>query len=156
MRYLIDGHNLIGQMSDIRLDDPDDEAKLAAQLRGFCLRTGKGCTVVFDRGLPGGRSRPLSGGGVDVVFAHGGTNADNILLERIRAAADPGQWTVVSADRQVTAAARQRRIEVLGPAAFLALLRAPDLRASEGDKPQPSPGDTAQWLEVFDPEGDDN
>lgn len=155
MRYLIDGHNLIGQLSDLRLDDPDDEVKLIEKLRGFCMRSGKGCTVVFDRGLPGGRSRALSGGGVEVVFAHGGTNADRIILERIRAAHDPGRWTVVSADRQVADAARQRRTAVLMPAAFAGLLRTPQPGAAEDGKPQPSSHDTAQWLEIFDPDGGD-
>ncbi len=32
MHYLIDGHNLIAQISDISLDDPDDEAKLVLRL----------------------------------------------------------------------------------------------------------------------------
>ena len=61
MPLLIDGHNLIGRLPDLRLDDPQDEAKLVARLRVYHARTGKRVTVVFDRGLPGGRSRELSG-----------------------------------------------------------------------------------------------
>ena len=38
MPFLIDGHNLIGRMPGISLDDPDDEARLVAQLRAFCAR----------------------------------------------------------------------------------------------------------------------
>ena len=33
--YLIDGHNLIGQLPDLSLTDPDDEAKLVQKLTGF-------------------------------------------------------------------------------------------------------------------------
>ena len=48
MQWLIDGHNLIGQMPNLRLDDPDDEAKLLQYLRNFRARTGHRITVVFD------------------------------------------------------------------------------------------------------------
>ena len=88
MPFLIDGHNLIGRLPDLHLDDPDDEAKLVARLRTFCARTGKRVTVVFDYGLPGGYSRELSGGGVEVVFAPAGRTADGILGERVRLARD--------------------------------------------------------------------
>ena len=33
MLYLIDGHNLIGQMPGLSLDDPHDEAKLVERLK---------------------------------------------------------------------------------------------------------------------------
>ena len=35
MPILIDGHNLIAKLPDLRLDDPDDEAKLVARLRAY-------------------------------------------------------------------------------------------------------------------------
>jgi len=35
MPLLIDGHNLIGQIPDISLSDPDDEAKLVLLLRRY-------------------------------------------------------------------------------------------------------------------------
>ena len=54
MPILIDGHNLIGRLPDLRLDDPDDEAKLVLRLRAYAARTRKRITVVFDQGLPGG------------------------------------------------------------------------------------------------------
>ncbi len=47
MPLLIDGHNLIGRLPDLRLDDPDDEAKLVARLRTYCARTRKRITAVF-------------------------------------------------------------------------------------------------------------
>ena len=52
-------------------------------------RNGKRCTVIFDGGLPGGWSRDLSTYSVQAVFAHGGTSADAIILERIRPCAIP-------------------------------------------------------------------
>jgi hypothetical protein len=36
--FLIDGHNLIGQLQDLSLDDPYDEAKLTVAIRRYCMR----------------------------------------------------------------------------------------------------------------------
>ena len=122
MPLLIDGHNLIGRLPDLRLDDPDDEAKLVARLRPYCARTRKHITVVFDRGLPGGRSWELSGGGVEVVFAATGHTADGILCERVRQARDPRGLTIVTSDREVIAVARARGARVVRSEEFAAQL----------------------------------
>jgi predicted RNA-binding protein with PIN domain len=151
--YLIDGHNLIGRLPDLSLSDPDDEAQLVARLRGYMARRGKRCTVIFDRGLPGGPSRRLSTHSVQVVFAHGGTTADAIILERIHEARDPGNLIVVSADREIVNAARRRRMRVMSPARFAAELNAlpaPD-QANDHD-PHLTPDELAAWLELFDGE----
>jgi predicted RNA-binding protein with PIN domain len=85
MRYLIDGHNVIAQLPGININDPDDEAQLVMKLRGFCARTGKQVTVIFDGGIPGGFSPNLSNSQVTVRFASAEqTTADQILLNMIR------------------------------------------------------------------------
>ncbi|MBN1967224.1 MAG: NYN domain-containing protein [Anaerolineae bacterium] len=156
MAYLIDGHNLIGRIPDLRLDDPNDEAKLVERLKRFASRTGKRCVVVFDRGLPGGLSRGLSSGGVQVVFAHGGTTADAIILERIHDARDPGQWVVVSADREIVEEAARRRMRVMPPGEFAAALDAPAAVPDDADpNPRVSPEDVEKWLWEFGVKPDD-
>ncbi len=72
MTLLIDGHNLIGsgQLRGIHLADEDDELRLVRLLRRYRSRVGSDITVIFDSGIPGGRARDLSGGGVHVIFAH--------------------------------------------------------------------------------------
>ena len=132
MPLLIDGHNLIGRLPGLRLDDPDDEAKLVARLRTYCARTGKRVTVVFDRGLPGGHSRELSGGKVEVVFASAGHIADGILRERVRRARDPRGLTVVTSDREVIAAAQARGARVMRSEEFAVQLRAGERRTPLG------------------------
>ena len=122
MPLLIDGHNLIGRLPDLRLDDPDDEAKLVARLRTYCARTRKRITVVFDRGLPGGHSWELSGGGVEVVFAATGHTADGILCERVRQARDPRGLTIVTSDHEVIAVAQARGARVVRSDEFAAQL----------------------------------
>src|SRR5512139_530840 len=87
--YLIDGHNLIAQMPDLTLDDPNDEVKLVLRLRQFAGRKKQSITVVFDHGIPGGWSSQLSTGPVKVIFAGSHSNADRIIMERIREAKTP-------------------------------------------------------------------
>jgi hypothetical protein len=148
MPFLIDGHNLIGRLPDLRLDDPDDEAKLAARLRTYSARTGRRITVVFDQGLPGGCSRELSGGGVEVVFAASGHTADGILCERIRRARDPRGLTVVTSDREVIAAAQARGARVMRSEEFAAQLGTPRSASVEQDV-HLSEEEVEEWLKVF-------
>jgi hypothetical protein len=152
MPLLIDGHNLIGRLPDLRLDDPDDEAKLVARLRTYSARTRKRVTVVFDQGLPGGHSRALSGGRVDVVFASAGHSADGILVERVRRARNPRGLTVVTSDQEVIAAAQARGARVVRSEDFVAELSPVPSVEREKDK-RLSPGEVEEWLKLFKDEG---
>lgn len=151
MRYIIDGHNLIGALPDLALDDPDDEAKLVQRLRSFAARTGRGCTVIFDHGLPGGRSA-LSNRAVQVVFASMRSSADRVLRERIKKLPEPRAWTVVTSDAEVLGFARHRRLQTLSSAQFAALLERPQSLARDpGENPhaQSSAEEIEEWLAVF-------
>jgi hypothetical protein len=153
--YLIDGHNLIGQMPDLSLTDEHDEAKLVQKLIGFSARGGKRITVVFDHGLPGGKSR-LSTGTVEVIFATQGGSADAVMKQRIARAKDVGQWTVISNDHEVLAAARARKMRALTCREFAPLLQAPPSqpqpfknKAGESMDVRVSPKEVEEWLKVF-------
>jgi len=148
MPILIDGHNLIGRLPDLRLDDPEDEAKLVARLRGYAARTRKRVTVVFDQGLPGGRSLALSGGGVEVVFASAGHAADGILRERIRRVRDPRGLTVVTSDQRIAVAAEARGAQVVPSEEFAARLGAPE-SVPAGRDVALSADEVEEWLRVF-------
>lgn len=154
MSYMIDGHNLIGQLPDISLDDPNDEALLVQKLSGFAARTGKRCVVVFDYGLPGGTSR-MSTRAVQVVFASLRSTADRVMIERINKIPDPKGWTVVSSDAEVRETARRRRMGVLTCAEFVDLLNNPPrpvIDAGEAADVQVSADEIDEWLALF---GDD-
>ncbi|MBC7812658.1 MAG: NYN domain-containing protein [Burkholderiales bacterium] len=154
MPYLIDGHNLIGQLPDISLDDPNDEAQLVQKLSGFAARTSKHCVVIFDNGLPGGQSR-MSTSAVQVIFAPHHQTADSVMLSRIRAERNPQPWTVVSSDNVVLDAARERRMAVLRSPEFAALLRPPakpdpkKIDAGEAADVHLSPKEVDEWLKLF-------
>ena len=152
MAYLIDGHNLIGVLPDISLDDPDDEAQLVQKLQGFVARTRKKCTVVFDHGLPGGASR-MSSHSVRVIFASHKSNADKVMIDRIHKERNPRAWIVVSSDNAVLYKARNKRMQTLNSDQFADLMRRPP--------PPDKPGideavnihlgedEVNEWLDIF-------
>lgn len=166
MHYLIDGHNLIARLEDLALDDPDDEAKLVLRLRSWTAASRKRrVTVIFDGGLPGGKSTHLSTSRVTVVFASAGQTADDLLIRRINQTRNPAEFTLVSSDGEVLAVARKRRMPVLLAEQFATQL--PPERphppatqvetvdeqriAAHRDTPQLSDEEVNEWLELFGP-----
>lgn len=160
MHYLIDGHNLIARMQDIDLEDPNDEILLVLQLRSWVAGGRKRrVTVIFDGGLPGGRSRFHSSPQLNVIFASEGRTADALLIRRINKARNPAEYTLVSSDLEVIEAARARRMPHLDSAAFAERLSesrrknqevvappAPD----EAEEPAVSQQEIDEWLALFD------
>lgn len=156
MPYLIDGHNLIGQLPDIKLDDPDDEAKLVQKLMGFVARTKARCIVVFDHGLPAGLSR-MSTGGVKVIFASHQEDADTVIIRRIFKEKNPRIWTVVSNDHRVLNTAKRQGMVALKSVEFVQLMKRPPEKAkpdiSEAADVKLSASEVDEWLALF---NDDN
>ncbi len=156
MLYLIDGHNLIGQLPDLALDDPDDEAKLVQKLVGFVARTKSRCIVVFDRGLPAGSSR-MSTGGVKVIFASHQEDADSVIIRRIFKEKNPRIWTVVSNDHRVLNTAKRQGMAALKSIDFAVLMKRPPPTPppdiSEASDVKLSASEVDEWLTLF---NDDN
>lgn len=150
---LIDGHNLIGRLPGLKLSDPDDEAKLVSLLKRYRARHKRPIVVVFDGAPVGGRSRDLTGAGVEVVFARVGRTADGVIKERIRASRNPQQLTVVTSDADVARVARACRAGQVQAAEDFA---AGVLRELEpGESPSQvrdvalGPDEVAEWEELF-------
>lgn len=152
MTYLIDGHNLIGKLPDIPLDDPNDEALLVQKLTSFTAKTRRKCIVIFDHGLPGGKSR-MSTRSVTVIFAPHTSNADRLMIARISGAQNPKEWTVVSSDNAVLDAAKRRKMETLKSSAFALLLQRPPKTEKPGLDVAPdvrlSASEVDEWLKLF-------
>ncbi len=152
MRYLIDGHNLIDRLPDIGLSNPDDEARLVERLKSFCARQRSYCTVVFDRGLPGGTARDLSNSQVEVVFAHSGTSADRVIIARLRKARDRKGITVVSSDQNIVAEAQRLKIAAISSAEFARRMGQPTSAPNTDDKPSDRPltrDELSEWERLF-------
>ncbi|HLF26071.1 MAG TPA: NYN domain-containing protein [Anaerolineae bacterium] len=155
-QLLIDGHNLIGQMPDLSLADLDDEEKLVALLRKYAARRRARIVVVFDSGMAGhsgGRSQTLSGGGVEAVFAGSHTDADRVLIERMRELKRPREWALVSSDRAIQAAAERHRVSVVEAAEFAKMLAPPKPAEKPPDEDRDDKPDRedniSQWLRLF-------
>lgn len=152
MPLLIDGHNLIGQMKDISLEDIDDEARLVRKLIAYHARTGKNITVVFDNDdfyhPPGG----FSGSGVKAIFAPPGSSADKVLIRHICESRNPRGLRVVTSDREVARAAHERGAAVTPAPAFVAELDNLGKSQAHAEKPNAealSAEEIDEWLDIF-------
>lgn len=131
MPYIIDGHNLIGKSNFVNLQDIDDETKLIIALQDFCHKKQKKAVVFFDNAPPGvPRARVY--GRVTAYFVRAGKTADQAIYEKLKALKnDAKNWTVVSSDRQVQAAARSVHAQVVSSEQFALQLQRGNLA---GDK----------------------
>ncbi|HVO43938.1 MAG TPA: NYN domain-containing protein [Aggregatilineales bacterium] len=133
--FLVDGHNLIGQLQDLSLDDPQDEAKLTMAVKRFCMRGNLKATIIFDNGLPGGVSRTLSNSQVTVIFAPPGVQADALIMRRARDIGNFNEMVLVTSDRRILRLAFAYGITTLSSEEFALML---GFRPVEID-PQPAP-----------------
>jgi len=148
---LIDGHNLIGQLPTISLQDPDDEGALIRLLASYRARTGKAVTVVFDPGVLFSLSETQRHAGVQVVFAPRGSSADTVIANRVKKSRDRGHWLVVTSDRQLSATVSQLGARVQSAQAFALELtpRQPDGESADWRQVPPSPDEVDDWLNLF-------
>lgn len=157
MHYLIDGHNLIGQMPNIALDDPDDEEQLIVLLHRWTLRHPRDrITVVFDGGSYGHppRRNPER---VEVIFARSPSDADTRLIRRLETLPRAHGYTLVSSDQVVANAARARAIAVKRSDEFAVELAAPPdgahashvARQRQRPEPKLARAEVDRWLRVF-------
>jgi len=154
MRYLIDGHNLIGQMRDISLDDPNDEEKLIRRLRPFAHGKKRSLIVVFDPGGVSSLFKPPSSPDLRVLYAKPGSTADAVILQLVRKNRTPRGLTVVTSDRSLAEKARAEGVEVLPAEEFIRLiLPMPDSHSPDdpAEKPeyQPTRDEVERWLSEF-------
>jgi predicted RNA-binding protein with PIN domain len=153
MKLMIDGHNLIGQTPGLRLDDPEDEAKLVMLLRSYAARRrGRALVVVFDHGVYGHPQR-LDGYGVVCHFARSPQDADTQIARRLRGLARPREWALVTSDRALARVAEERGVRVIDSLAFAAQLTAPRKpradAAEEKYDAHLSEAELDEWLRLF-------
>ena len=157
MHYLIDGHNLIAQMSDIQLSDPDDEEQLVRRMRAW-IAAGRNrrITLYFDGGLPGGKSSQLSGGSLNVIFAAVGREADSLIRRRITKVRNAPEYTLVTSDRSIIAAAQAKGMPVIDSYSFARAMEAEaaergagKVDASPKEDPRLDDDEVARWLDLF-------
>lgn len=168
MLFLIDGYNLLHALgvAPKRTGSRGLEAargRLLGLLRGSCGDDAGQVTVVFDAArAPPGAEAEQDYHGIQVRFAVGEFQADDLIEKLIRKASAPKQLTVVSDDHRIQQAARRRRCIVAGCAAYLQQLERQRQRQRARPKPAApakpeaaSSADTQFWLKEFGSLADD-
>lgn len=155
MPYLIDGHNLIPKIPGLSLSAVDDEIQLIGLLRPFCLKHRKKAEVFFDQ-APAGEARQQNVGLVTAYFIRQGRTADDAIRSRlVKLGRNARNWTVVSSDRAVQAAAREVHAQVLTSESFAQELLHEVRNAAGGSRPgeaEPiSDEEVEYWLNRFNP-----
>jgi hypothetical protein len=151
MFLIIDGHNLIGILPDIQLDQPDDERRLLERLRAYRAWSGGRSLIVFFDSSPSRASEramypqgaDLSSPGIQVRFAEPGQTADDAIVEYLRGRAQPGQYAVVTNDQGLSWRVRDAGASVLSGSEFAARLRPTRRPASAAAEPAHDPHDPA-------------
>ena len=149
MPILIDGHNLIGRLSQLSLQDPDDEEKLVSLLRSYRARTGKAITVVFDPGGTFALSQKRRRGGIETVFAAHGSNADAVIAKRVNRSRNPRDWLVVTSDRNLADIVARQGARVRSAEDFAKELGALGDTSPDWKDVPPSAEEVETWLSLF-------
>jgi predicted RNA-binding protein with PIN domain len=149
MPILIDGHNLIGRMPTLSLEDPQDEEKLVRLLSSYRARTGKNVTVVFDPGTTFSLSQSRTVGGVRVVFAPHDSSADAVIARRVGASRNPRGWLVVTSDQGLAETVARQGARVRSADDFAAQLGQSAEPESDWKDTPISPDEVEAWLGLF-------
>ena len=149
MPILIDGHNLIGRMPELSLQDPDDEEKLARLLSSYRARTGKAITVVFDPGEAFALAKRRRLGGVEIVFAPHGSSADRVIARRVQRHRNPAEWLVVTSDRELAETVGRLGARVQSAEGFAVALSGPAKISPDWRETPPPPDEVETWLALF-------
>ncbi len=153
MSIIIDGHNLIPKIKGLALRDLDDEQKLIELLQEYCRLQRKRVEVYFDNAPPG-QARSQKFGLVTAHFVRNNKTADDAIRERLqqlkRAAKN---WTVVSSDLQVQAAARWAKAQPISSEQFarqlIQTMAAREETTGEPCEPDLDDEEIEQWLKLF-------
>lgn len=151
MPYLIDGHNLIAAMPGMSLADLDDERTLMQRLDHYARHSRALITLYFDRGSLAA-PQMKSSARVKIHFVRAPRTADDAIRAHLqRLGREAANWTVVSSDREVQAAARHAGARNLDSQAFAIQIATPGAGIDELDKPEPElgPEEIEAWEQLF-------
>jgi predicted RNA-binding protein with PIN domain len=151
MPYLIDGHNLIPHLPGLSLRLVDDEMRLVDWLQVFCQKKRRDVEVFFDQAPPGFLPKRRYGR-ITANFVRQGSTADAAIMARLFALGKSARnFSVVSSDFQVQAAARQAHATVISAEDFareLVKLAGEAPASRQADAPL-STEELAYWENLF-------
>lgn len=159
MPFIVDGHNLIPKIPGLHLSEMDDEMRLVEMLQEYCRLTRKQVEVFFDNAPPG-QPRARNFGNVIARFVRSGQTADKAIQDKLRRlGGEARNWTVVSSDHQVQAAAKAARATIVSSEIFSRqmrdLLENPLTNSDSADKGL-SNKEVDDWMKIFGIDEEDN
>ncbi len=149
MPILIDGHNLIGRLFSLSLEDPDDEEKLVRVLMAHAARIRNKVTVVFDPGRYSATSQIRRYGNLEVIFAPPGSTADAVILRIVQRSRNPSEWLVVTSDHELSDSARRLGARVRSADSLAGELEGAGGGADVRGERLLNPDEVQDWLNLF-------
>jgi predicted RNA-binding protein with PIN domain len=150
---IIDGHNLIGKISSINLNEADDEMHLIKLLQVYCRVKQRSIEVYFD-GAPPGYARKQQFGRVKANFIARQFNADDAIINQLQKLGHKARNTViVTSDRRIQAQARSVQARVITAEEFATeVMEAQRLAFDQtsGEASVMSSEEMNEWLRLFD------
>lgn len=140
MPYYLDGNNLIGLALGAARPAEGDRQALVQELADR-LRVTRSLVRVFFDG-PGRATTSLG----RLTVRQAGGSADEAILREVSAARDPGQITVVTADRELCRRSQEAGARTQTPAQFWARF---GTGATAPSKPDATRVDVDEWIDYF-------
>ena len=155
MPYVVDGNNVMAQIVGWHRDMAGARIRLIHDLVHFVAAHRVKLKVVFD-GAPdeqfpdGGKFK-----GVQVLYAHRGSDADSRIKELVAAASYKRDLIVVSSDRELASFVRGQGARVISSGQFRSLLEeSSKLATSKEGHGLAGRIDVEEWLEFFKKSGE--
>ena len=154
MAFLIDGNNVIGQWADLDLRDPSSREALIDKLLMFQKIRRKRIILVFDDRPAVFPLRREINARFLVLHPGDDADADSLIKGLISREKDKKGFVVVSSDREIRDAARNRGFAGLTAPEFIRIVRAAlkegrKARELEKTEPPPTPVEQRLWEDLF-------
>jgi hypothetical protein len=146
MPYLLDGNNLVGRERRTSRPSAEDRAALVSEIAERLRRTRATATIFFD-GPSGAGTGTL---GRLRVRGSEGRSADDAIVGEILRSRSPGEFIVVTADRELARRCRDAGARTCPPAEFFSRFG----RGTAGaPSEKPEAVDLEDWTRYFGDEG---
>lgn len=109
--YLIDGYNWLFSVLHSKQEETlqIEREKIIREISSKLSTAGMTATLVFDSHYNPGPAERLMSRGIPIYFTNAGETADEYILEFMKHAARPQDYTIVTSDNRLAWAVRQRQ-----------------------------------------------
>ncbi len=152
---IIDGHNLLHSIVKIsEKSEPISDIQLCWVISRYLKAVGETGELVFDGTGPRDKSGFDNIANLEVCFAGLGKDADTVIENKIKANTAPKRLSIVSSDRRLQDAARERKATAVKSEVFWdnlqkQLRQKKPVKEPEAKRTGISESETKQWLEFF-------